>query len=94
MAVDGQDELIGRQVLKLFNSVFHDKEIWFAYSSYIYEKGSTGNSRPFSEKTIENNSYRTAPFVSHLPRVFYTQLLRNVKEEDLKDEKGVYFEAS
>ena len=52
MVIDGEDELIGRQVLKLFNSVFQYKEVWFAYSNYIYGKGSAGDSRPFSDKIV------------------------------------------
>ena len=39
MVVDGDDELIGRQVLKLYNSIFQDKDVWFVYSNFVYEDG-------------------------------------------------------
>lgn len=36
MIVDGDDELVGRQVLKLFNAVFQKEDAWFVYSNFIY----------------------------------------------------------
>lgn len=36
MVVDGDDELIGRQVLKVFNSIFSQQDIWFVYSNFIF----------------------------------------------------------
>ena len=79
MIVDGDDELIGRMVLKLFNSVFQKDKVWFAYSNFISIRGNVGYSRPFP--------------TSHL-RAFYTQLFLNIKEEDLKDEEGDYLQAA
>ena len=45
MIVDGDDELIGRQVFKLFNSQFQEKGIWFMYTNSITHLGSIGFSR-------------------------------------------------
>lgn len=45
--VDGDDELIGKQVFKFFNVVFQSKNVWLAYSNHINFKGSLGYSRPF-----------------------------------------------
>lgn len=33
--VDGDDQLVGKQVFKLFNSVFQKENVWFAYSNFI-----------------------------------------------------------
>lgn len=46
MVVDGDDELLGRQVLKLFNSVFQKEKVWFVYSNFMVNIG-VGYSRPF-----------------------------------------------
>lgn len=50
--VDGDDELIGRQVLKHFNMLFQANDIWLAYSNFITVRGSIGYSRPYSEIVI------------------------------------------
>jgi len=34
-------------VLKLFNSVFQEKKLWFVYSNLLTTGGSVGYSRPF-----------------------------------------------
>ena len=91
---DGDDELLGRQVLKLFNSVFQKEGVWFLYSNFMTSNGGVGYSRPFPASTIDNNKYRAYPFVTSHLRAFYTQLFRNIKEKDLKDGNGQYWKAA
>ena len=86
--------MLGRQVLKLYNSVFQEKKLWFVYSNFLTTNGGVGFSRPFPARTIINNSYRTYPFVTSHLRAFYTKLFRNIKEEDLKDQDGEYVRAA
>ena len=94
MIVDGDDELVGRQVLKFFNSQFQEKDLWFMYTNSMTHLGSIGFSRFIRKEVKENNSYRKTAFsVSHL-RAYYTQLFRLIKQEDLKDDKGEYFRAA
>lgn len=79
MIVDGDDELLGMQVLKHFNSLFRSKDIWVAYTNFMSIRGSIGYSRPYSQNVIERNAYRKSGFViSHL-RAFYTKLFASVK---------------
>ena len=94
LIVDGDDELLGRQVLKLFNSVFQKDKVCFAYSNFLTIRGGVGYSRPFPAKTMLMNTYRRYPFVTSHLRAFYTQLFLNIKEEDLKSEKGEYLRAA
>jgi hypothetical protein len=85
VVVDGDDELIGKQVLKLLNSVFQKDQVWFLYTNFITSTGSLGYSRPYPTDIIQRNAYRDYGFtVTHL-RAFYTQLLLNIKDEDLRD---------
>jgi glycosyltransferase involved in cell wall biosynthesis len=58
MIVDGDDELLGRQVLKLFNSVFQSKGVWFMYTNFLGSNGKMGYSRPYPSDIIENNTVR------------------------------------
>jgi glycosyltransferase involved in cell wall biosynthesis len=92
--VDGDDELVGRQVLKLFNAVFQMKKAWFVYSNFLTIRGSVGYSRPFPQSTITNNKYRSYPFVTSHLRAFYTQLFVNINETDLQDDTGNYLKAA
>lgn len=81
-------------MLKLYNSVFQEKQLWFVYSNFLSMSGGVGFSRPFPVRTMTMNSYRTYPFVTSHLRAFYTKLFRNIKEEDLKDQKGEYLRAA
>ena len=92
--MDGDDELLGRQVFKLFNAVFQSKKSWFVYSNFISFVGTIGYSRSYKKEIRERNSYRKANFVASHLRAFYTQLLRNIKDEDLQDENGEFFRAA
>ena len=94
MIVDGDDLLIGRQVFALFNQMFREKGLWVMWTNFLTPKGAIGYSRAYTNITIQRNNYRKAGFVmSHL-RAYYTQLLRNIKDEDLRDQDGVYFHAA
>lgn len=79
MIVDGDDELVGRQVLKLFNAVFSKEKIWFMYTNFVTPRGNVGFSRPIPPRIMETNTYRGHPFVTSHLRAFYTQLFRNIK---------------
>lgn len=85
MVLDGDDEFLGKQVLKLFNAVFQKEQIWFMYTNFITSVGTLGYSRPYPQDIIDRNAYRDYGFtVTHL-RAYYTKLLLNIKDEDLRD---------
>ena len=85
---------MGSQIFKHFNQIFSTKDVWLAYTNFITIKGNIGYSRPFNSKIIEGNKYRKSSFViSHL-RAFYTKLLTNVNDKDLKDENGDWYRAA
>ena len=95
MAIDGDDELIGRQVFKFFNSIFQKYDIWLMYSNFLVTPHNVaGFSRPYPDQIINVNKFRKTTFrISHL-RTFYTKLFTLVEEKDLKDPKGEWFRAS
>lgn len=45
IVVDGDDELIGRQVFKLYNSIFQKQGVWFVYSNFLTINNYVGYSR-------------------------------------------------
>lgn len=94
MILDGDDFLLGRQVLKLFNAVFSSKDVWIAYSNFLTMGYKSGFSREYPNNVISNNWFRRVYFgISHL-RVFYTKLLLKVKDNDLRDKNGNYYRAA
>lgn len=78
MVVDGDDELLGRQVLKVFNAAFQREGAWFVYSNFVGSNGEIGYSRPLPADVKERNGYRGFPFVTSHLRAFFTQLFLGV----------------
>jgi len=58
MVVDGDDELLGRQVFRLFNAIFQEKQVWFMYTNYLPNGGYVGYSRPIPEPIIKYHEIR------------------------------------
>lgn len=48
MIIDGDDELIGTQILKLYNALFQKNDYWLVYTNFITTYGSIGYSRAYS----------------------------------------------
>ena len=85
MIVDGDDQIVGKQVFKLFNAIYQEQKLWIMYTNFITSRGSVGYSRAYSDRIRKTSGYRKAGFmISHF-RSFYTKLFTLLKEEDLKD---------
>lgn len=80
LVVDGDDELIGRQVLRLYNAVFQGEGSWFVYSNFLTSAGTVGYSRRLKPEIIAQNNYRKSSFYTSHLRAFYTALFRLIKE--------------
>lgn len=88
--VDGDDWLPDSYVFERINKLYEDKDVWIANGSFKYSSGQPGFSSP--QKNFDNlrNSVFTA---SHI-RTWRAFLWRNIKEEDLRDEDGNYWQWS
>lgn len=94
MIIDGDDELLGKQVFKLFNAIYQRDDLWILYSNFITERGTIGYSRPYSKAIRNKTSFRKAGFcISHL-RSLYTKLFTLIKDEDLQDKDGNWYRAA
>lgn len=88
MAPDGDDGLIGKQVLKLYNYFFQKNDIWVAWGNYILStSGYIGTSHAMLIRTQRSALYRQerAWYTSH-PKAFYNKLWNLVKKSDLIDD--------
>ncbi len=85
LIVDGDDYLIGTQVLKLLNFQYQTKKLLAAYTNYLrinepyYVK--VGTSTPYPQSVIDKRTFRKNFSIfraSHL-RSFYVDLFRKIK---------------
>ena len=99
LEVDGDDQLIGSHVFKLFNTVYQTKNPGFAYSNHVYyaedeEYISKGYSEAYSKLSVEKQNYRKViQKFGHL-RSFRTELFFKIREQDLRDKHGQFFLAA
>jgi glycosyltransferase involved in cell wall biosynthesis len=94
--VDGDDELIGRQVFKLLNAFYRQSKALSVYSNHIRSvrnaEFSLGTSRPYETKVRANSSYRVVQHnYSHL-KTTWADLFLEIKPAILQDENGQWFE--
>lgn len=80
--------------MRLFNTIFQTKGVWFMYTNFLSIRRIPGYSRAYPATTIKNNDYRHFSFMTSHLRAFYTQLFRNIQEKDLKDDDGNYLRAA
>lgn len=97
MVVDGDDELIGTQVLSLFNALYQQNQYYTLYSSHLYYDPTASNpvqvgiSEDYSSEVKEKGSYRQAYHAySHL-RTMLSDLFLLERQSSLQDEEGAFY---
>ena len=88
--VDGDDWLPDSKVFERINNVYQDPNVWIANGSFKYSNGTPGFSSP---QTNFDNLRQNRFTASHI-RTWRAFLWRNIKEEDLRDENGNYWQWS
>ena len=88
--VDGADYLPDGDVLKRIDGLYKDQNIWIANGSFRYHNGPVG----FSSKQTNFHILRKTNFTASHIRTWRAFLWRNIKEEDLRDENGDYWQWS
>ena len=53
LIIDGDDMLLGRQVLKLFNAAFQKYDAWFVYSNFLTITKKLSGTKRRDKKTLE-----------------------------------------
>jgi glycosyltransferase involved in cell wall biosynthesis len=88
--VDGDDWLPDSKTLERISNVYSNENVWIANGSFKYSTGQIG----FSSKQTNFNSLRQSRFTASHIRTWRAFLWRNIKEEDLKDENGIYWKVT
>ncbi len=95
MVIDGDDFLYSEKSLEIIGNVYvNHPQLLLTYGDWIgYPYGDRSNCRPYSREVIVNNDYRTADFCASHLRTFKSRLWYSIRDEDLRDDTGKYFEA-
>ena len=93
--IDGDDWLFDRRVLSLLNIYYLKEDIYLTYGQYYsISHRKRGICAPITKEDIDKKQYRQMPWqFSHL-RTFKFFLWRQIKEEDLRDRNGEFFNVS
>jgi glycosyltransferase involved in cell wall biosynthesis len=88
--IDGDDWLPYGKTLERINEVYSDDNVWIANGSFRYSDGSLG----FSSRQKNISNLRFERFTASHIRTWRAFLWRKIKQEDLKDENGVFWKVS
>lgn len=88
--VDGDDWLPDSKTLSRIAEVYSDNNVWIANGSFRYSNGATGFA---SEQAITDDLRKSRFTASHI-RTWRAFLWRKIKQEDLKDENGIYWKVT
>ena len=88
--VDGDDWLSNSNVLGLINDVYSDTDVWMTSGSFKYSTGAQGFSTPPSSF---DNIRKQGFTLSHL-RTWKAWLWNKIKEEDLRNSEGNYWDVA
>jgi glycosyltransferase involved in cell wall biosynthesis len=88
--VDGDDWLPDPNTLTRINDVYSDQNVWIANGSFKYHDGRLG----FSSRQQNLENLRNVRFTASHIRTWRAFLWRKIKQEDLKDEDGVYWKVT
>lgn len=88
--VDGDDFLPDANVLRRINDVYSDPNVWITTGSFLYLSGQFGISYP--QTNFDN--LRTSRMTALHIRTWRAFLWRSIKEEDIRDENGEYWQWS
>jgi glycosyltransferase involved in cell wall biosynthesis len=87
--VDGDDWLFDNQVLKKLNIVYQNENIWLTHGDFIFDgecggqKGTRSGYYAYSQRVIENSSYRLVAWNASALRTFRAWLFKNICYTDL-----------
>lgn len=88
--VDGDDYLPDPFVFERIKNVYNDQNVWIANGSFAYHSGNIG----FASPQTNFDNLRSSRFTASHIRTWRAFLWRAIKEEDLRDENGDYWQWS
>jgi hypothetical protein len=87
--LDGDDFLLGDNVISEVKKIYKDKNVWLTNGSFMYSNGSNG----FSSKANLSNIRESVFTFSHL-RTWKSFLWKSIPKDYFKDLDGTYFKSA
>ena len=83
--LDGDDALVGTQVLSLLNAVYQKEKLALVYSQFLIvdanRQSAIGFSHPIPQNILSTGSYRSMKrFISSHLKTMYVDLFRQIKK--------------
>jgi glycosyltransferase involved in cell wall biosynthesis len=97
VTLDGDDWFSHNMTLSLVNSYYTDNKCWLTYGSYYeYPSMQAGkfSRNEVSKSTILKKSFRNEEWQTSALRTFKYFLWKEIKDEDLRNTQGNYYEAA
>lgn len=94
MVIDGDDFLYSEWSLSIVKQAYEQSGCLLSYGNWVgWPDGSSSNCRLIHPEVHRNRNYRELPFAfSHL-RTWKSKLWYNIKDKDLRNNKGKYYES-
>ena len=93
--VDGDDWLYGPMVFQIIKSAYEQTGCWMTWGSYVeWPSGAPGIARPIPQEWHVNRDYRSQQWVTSHLRTFKSHLWNSIKDEDLRDSSGEYYDVT
>lgn len=96
LLVDGDDQLLGVNIMKVYNSLYITKKLEILYSNYLdfmtYSSVTRGISQPYSLEQKKQNKYRQIGYTHFFhARSFRASTFLKIKVADFKDNDGKFW---
>lgn len=93
--LDGDDWFYNENSLSVLNAIYEAEDVDLTYGQYLhYPTLRRGYCTAVPDEVRINRSYRRAKWRFYQPRSFKAFLWQNIKDQDLRDEKGRYVQAA
>lgn len=93
--IDGDDWLFGPSVFKIVDYAYTQTNSWITWGSYIeWPIGAQGMAAPLPAESHINCDYRNRPWVTSALRTFKSHLWYSIKDSDLRDDDGKYYDVT
>ena len=94
VSLDGDDHLLGSDVLSYLNTIYHNKQVWLTYGSFRGVGGRFQDlSRPIRLDILEKRNFRKARFMTSHLRTFYAALFKKIPKKDFCY-RGAFFSSA
>jgi glycosyltransferase involved in cell wall biosynthesis len=93
--IDGDDWLFGPAVFQIINYAYQQTGCWITWGSYVeWPTGAPGMAKPLPDEAHKNCDYRMRPWVTSALRTFKSHLWYSIKDSDLRDDNGKYYDVT